>query len=314
MAPAALLTIALSAGAAEPAATPEVIPCTETPTGMACVAGGWFVRGANDDRHECKQRFGDALRQRPNARPAAKVWLQTFFIDTHEVTFAEFATCIKAKACDLRPEDGGWGPRYTDFSRPRQSITGVNWFQSQQFCRWRNKALPTEAQWEKAARGADGELYPWGSAPASCSVAVIKDPQRGRSCGVKKKGSASTGRVLEVGSKPPGRYGLYDMIGNVEEWVADWYSDDYAACGDACLGIDPNGPCAGAEHCPDHRFKVVRGGSWYWDASHGTSIHRRPHYPDNRAPKHFHHFGFRCAADPEKARATRAGAVGAPAE
>ena len=305
---AALLMLGIFVGAAEATPIPEVIGCAPSPEGMACVPGGWFIRGADDDTHVCKQRFGAALRKRPNARPAAKVWLQTFYIDTHEVTFAEYAACIRAKTCDLRPEDGRWGPLYSDFNRPRQSITGANWFQARQYCRSLGKELPTEAQWEKAARGADGELYPWGSAPPTCAVAVIKDPKRGRSCGVKKRGTASTGRVLEVGGKPAGRYGLYDMIGNVEEWVADWYSDDYAACGDACAGVDPKGPCAGADECPKHRFKVVRGGSWYWDASHGTGIHRRPHFPDNRAPKRFHHFGFRCAAGANEARAIRAGA------
>lgn len=284
-------------------ALPEVIPCAPAPEGMACVEGGWFIRGVDDDGHVCQQRFGKVLRQRPNARPATRVWLQTFYMDTHEVTHEAYAACIKAKGCDRRSEDGGWGPRYTDFDRPRQPITGVSWYQAEQYCRWRGKGLPTEAQWEKAARGPAGELFPWGDAPVTCERAVIKDPRLGRSCGVKKRGSAKTGRVLEVGSKPAGRYGLFDMIGNVEEWVFDWYSDDWEACGEACLGVNPKGPCAGADPCAGHTFKVVRGGSWYWGAEHGTSVHRRPHYPHNEPPERFHHFGFRCAASVEPSRA-----------
>ncbi len=288
---AAISLIVIGAGAPPP---PPVVACGTPPTKMACVPGGWFVRGKDDDAHVCEQRFGK-LKKHPNAKPAAKVWLQTYYLDTYEVTYADYAACIAAKGCTKRPEDGGWGPRYTDFSRPEQPITGVSWYQAEEYCRWRGKVLPTEAQWEKAARGPDGEAAPWGNAPTTCERAVIKDPKLGRSCGVEKRGSADKGRVLAVGSRPPGRYGIYDLIGNVEEWVSDWYSNDYAECGEACLGIDPQGPCAGAKTCPNHPFKVVRGGSWYWEAEHGTSWHRRPHLPENPPPKHFHHFGFRCA-------------------
>lgn len=287
-----LLAISLSilVAAADP---PPVLPCGEPPPGMSCVPGGYFERGLDDDRHACKQRFG-ANDERPNARPAARVWVQSFYIDRTEVTYEAYASCIRAKKCSPRPEDGRFGPRYTDFDRPDQPITGVNWYQAREYCKAHGKTLPTEAQWEKAARGPDGERFPWGDEPVSCAHAVIKDDS-GRSCGVKKRGTASIGRVLEVGSKGAKRYGVSDLIGNVEEWVADWYSDDYEECGESCAGIEPRGPCDGAEECPGHRFKIVRGGSWYYDAGHATSWHRRPHFPDNRAPDRFHHFGFRCA-------------------
>ena len=88
------------------------------------------------------------------------------------------------------------------------------------------------------------------------------------------------------------------MMGNSWEWVLDWYSKSYADCGEACEGIDPKGPCDGAERCPRHYMKVVRGGSWYWDASRATGVFRRPHFPANEP---FHHFGFRCAASVEQA-------------
>jgi formylglycine-generating enzyme required for sulfatase activity len=95
------------------------------------------------------------------------------------------------------------------------------------------------------------------------------------------------------------------MMGNAWEWVHDWASDSYAACGDACAGIDPRGPCDGAEECPGHDQRVVRGGSWYWPAEYATGTHRRTHFPINEI-SNFHHFGFRCAASVEQARAMRA--------
>lgn len=264
-----------------PAAAVEVapdgtrgLPCPDAPPpGMACVPAGPFIRG--DDQGP------------PNARPAATIWLQTFLMDLHEVTYAEYKACERARRCPRS------GPAYSDFDRPRQPINGISWHDAVAYCAAQGKRLPSEAQWEKAARGPDGARFPWGDEPATCERAILKD-ERGRGCGVKKLGDKpETGRPWEVGSRPPGRYGLYDMSGNSWEWVADWYASSYAACGDACLGVDPRGPCGGADACPGHRRKIVRGGSWYWDASYATATWRRAHVPDNRP---FHHFGFRCAA------------------
>jgi formylglycine-generating enzyme len=257
-----------------------MVPCGRAPLGMACVEGGPFVRGTDD---------GPA-----NARPAARVWVQTFYMDLHEVTYAEYKACQQAKQCPRG------GPLYNDFSRPRQPIVGPTWHGAVAYCAWRGKHLPTEAQWEKAARGPDGALHPWGDEPATCERAVIKD-HRGRSCGVRKRKEApEKGRTFEVGSRPAGVYGLHDMIGNAWEWVADWAAPSYAQCGDACLGTDPRGPCDGADACPGYTQKVVRGGSWYWDRTHATGVVRRFHVPDNDP---FHHFGFRCAASVEQAEA-----------
>ena len=100
------------------------------------------------------------------------------------------------------------------------------------------------------------------------------------------------------------------MSGNSWEWVADWFSRSYAECGADCEGVDPLGPCARrdepgrpgevASACPGKTRKIVRGGSWYWDASYATGVWRRPHFPKNQP---FHHFGFRCAASPAEAAA-----------
>jgi formylglycine-generating enzyme required for sulfatase activity len=114
------------------------------------------------------------------------------------------------------------------------------------------------------------------------------------------------GRTFEVGSRPAGRYGLFDMAGNAWEWVHDWMSPSYAACGADCAGVEPKGPCGGAEPCAGHRERIVKGGSWYWDAKRAMSYYRRSHDPKNELSD-FHHFGFRCAASVEEARALTAG-------
>lgn len=256
------------------------LPCDVSVLDMVCIPGGPTPRGWDEGPS--------------NARPAATVWLQTYFIDRYEVTYAEYEACEKAGECPRS------GPRYTDFDHPRMPIQGVSWHDAVRYCEVQGKQLPTEAQWEKAARGPDGELWPWGDEPATCERAIIRD-ESGRSCGLKKAISKpETGRPWDVGSRPPGPNGLYDMIGNSWEWVADWYSRSYEDCGEACLGVDPQGPCDGAETCPGHAHKIVRGGSWYWDETRATAAYRRAHVPSNRP---FHHFGFRCAATVEQAKA-----------
>jgi formylglycine-generating enzyme required for sulfatase activity len=254
---------------------------------MACIPGGWFLRGTDDGPKD--------------TRPAAKVWLQTFYMDVYEVTNRRWEACQKAGEC-------GYGkPYYNDYSRPEQPIVGVSWYAAVQYCEAKGGHLPTEAEWEKAARGPGGALHPWGDEPATCERAVIRDAT-GRSCGTPKakgRGAPEKGRTFVVGTRPAGVYGLHDMSGNSWEWVADWYTKSYAACGEDCLGEDPRGPCGGKEPCKRYRRRIVRGGSWYWVASYATSVWRRYHVPGN---KPFHHFGFRCAASAEEAGSM----VGAP--
>ena len=282
--------------AAEPEPEPEppklpdgtlIVPCAEPPPGMACIPGGPFIRGTDEE-------------EPANARPQATVWLQTFYMDLNEVTYAEYKRCEKERRCDKA------GPNYLDFDHPNMPIQGVSWYDSRKYCEVHGKDLPTEAQWEKAARGPDGNVYSWGNEPVTCERAIIMD-DKGRSCGLKKgKSKPETGRPWDVGSRPPGVYGLYDMMGNSWEWVIDWYSPSYEECGAECEGVDPRGPCGGAEPCPKHYMRVVRGGSWYWDATRATGIFRRPHFPLNEP---FHHFGFRCMASVEQAEALRAAAA-----
>lgn len=271
-----------------------IAPCLSGIEGMSCIPGGQFVRGSDNDPHvKCKQSSYNK-KGVVNTNPASQVWMQTFYMDKTEVTTEAYKACVKAKKC---PKSG---PKYIDFDRAKQPITGISWYEADTFCKAQGKHLPSEAEWEMAARGTAGDIYPWGNDAATCDNSVIMDDKKGRSCGTTKRGkNPEKGRVLEVCSRGASRYGLCDMIGNAEEWVADWYTASYEACGADCAGPNPKGPCAGSadEKCGKLRYKVVRGGSWYWPAEHATGIHRRSHVPSNDP---YHHFGFRCAATQEE--------------
>lgn len=273
-----LIALTLLLGLMSPTSAPtSPAPCAASPAGMSCVPGGPFQRGSKRER---------------SARPQEEVTVSTFYMDIDEVTNADYKRCVEAKRCVKA------GPKYADFGRALQPINGVSWYHAVAYCEAQGKHLPTEAEWEKAARGADARRFPWGNEDATCERAVIKD-KRGRSCGVRKSVGIKpeTGRVWLVGKKPAALHGLRDMAGNSYEWVYDWFSESYAECGDACRGIDPKGPCGGAQPCKGHHERVVRGGSWYWPAEHATTYHRRAHVPSNNP---FHHFGFRCAASIEE--------------
>ncbi len=258
-------------------ALPAVADCGEVPSGMACVPGGFFVRGSDD---------GPA-----DSRPASKVWVQTFLMDIDEVTVRDFFACVKSRKCPKA------GPLYRGFSEPDMPINGISWFDADNYCKVRGKRLPTEAEWEKAARGVDGRTWPWGDSKATCDLAIIED-ESGKGCGRKKPGDhPEKGRPWAVGSRPATQYGLRDMAGNSYEWVADWYSPSWGECGSECSGVDPKGPCGGAAKCPGHKRKSVRGGSWYWPSENARTFHRRSYIPSNKPA---HHFGFRCASSVSK--------------
>ena len=247
---------------APPDAAVAFLPCAEPPAGMACIPGGPFVRGADD---------GEA-----DERPRDEAVVSTFFIDLYEATNEEFEACVAAGAC-RRPMP------YREFRQPRQPIVAVDWFNARSYCQWVGKRLPTEAEWEKAARGTQGRIYPWGDEPPTCEAAQYK--------------GCRPETTLPVGSFPAGSYGLFDMAGNSYEWVADWYTKCYSGCDDACgadcEGLDPRGPCGGADDCPGRHFRILKGGSWYWPAERLRASDRRPMKPDSGV----HRLGFRCAAE-----------------
>lgn len=261
--------------------------CLNSFPGMSCIPAGEFIRGSN--KHGADER------------PEAKVYVSEFYMDINEVTNEEFNKCLaegKCKECLKNKTCTYVGAKYGKrYQGPKQPVSGISWFTAKEYCEWAGKRLPTEAEWEKAARGTDGDIYPWGNEEADCTRAIIMDRQGRKGCAPKKLSPDWHMPTQNVGSRPAGKYGLYDMAGNSWEWVSDWYAP-YAKCGDSCQGRDPKGPCGGADKCPGYTHKVLKSGSWWWSAYYARSSNRRHNDPGFK--EQYHHFGFRCAKDPQK--------------
>ena len=247
------------------------VPCgKDAPPGMVCIPGGPFYRG-ND--HGGK----------PDERPKMRITVSPFFMDTVEVTNDQYFRCVELGKCEPPIKYFGM------YVKPKQPVVAVSWYQAYDFCHYANKRLPTEAEWEKAARGPEGDAYPWGNEPPSCKIAVYEEPLGAKGCG--------TGTTSEVATHGAFRYGLYDMAGNSWEWVNDWKTDCYHGCakecGAACDGPDPLGPCGGGpKYCKGFSEKLLKGGSWYFTGDRMRGAERRGVPPSNRGP---HRLGFRCA-------------------
>ena len=175
--------------------------------------------------------------------------------------------------------DGGYCEKtscddYRDSQKSNHPVVCVNWNQAKAYCQWAGGRLPTEAQWEKAARGTDERKYPWGDGLPTCAIANYygKDNYK----------AACVGDTTEVGSYPSGvsPYGMLDMSGNVWEWVNDWYGENYYQ---SSPQKNPPGPGSGT-------FRVKRGGSWIYGSRFVRASYRGWYLPVIRN----NYSGFRC--------------------
>src|SRR5262245_47249437 len=199
-------------------------PCVGDCSEMVLVSAGPFMMGCNaltEGTATCTARAtADEL-------PLRAVYLDGFLIDKHELSRSKYKRCVDAKACTANGDD------------PADELpVAVNWAQAAAYCKWAGKRLPTEAEWEKTARGPDGRLFPWGNAAPRCELAQY---------------SHCSGGYVAVDSLPRGAspYGALNMAGNISEWVADQYRADYYA---TSAPSNPPGPT-------DGEGMVLRGGN-----------------------------------------------------
>ena len=289
---------------------PTTVPTNEIPEILklirsltVSVPGGTFTMGTTAGEvaqavDECINRDGGSCQasDAEDSAPAHEVRVDSFLIETTEVTFAQFVSFLTASGPDshknacpgffcIQTQNESLdapiifdGANYSiNEGLAQHPVYGINWYGARAYCEAVGRRLPTEAEWERAARADDDRTYPWGNrwdyALAKTNRPLDTPP-----------GS------FQVGSLPLGAslYGAYDMAGNVAEWVSDWYSERYYA-EQVALGIsvNPSGPITGLQ-------KVLRGGSWDSTPFFSRSLHRQATDPKN----FLRWIGFRCVEDP----------------
>jgi eukaryotic-like serine/threonine-protein kinase len=218
---------------------------------MVPIPGGEFLMGS------------DAPDSHADERPPARIMVNDFLIDHVEVTNRRYRMCVEADVCSPP-----LGPAYDAVVRLDHPVALVSWRQATEYCRWAGKRLPTEAEWEKAARGVDGRRYPWGDRFEAGRL------NAGHSAG-----------LVAVGNFPEGAspYGVLDMAGNVWEWTSSLYRPY------------PYDAADGRED-PDARgARVNRGGSWYYGAAYVRTVYRAT---ADHQYRRIADLGFRCARSP----------------
>lgn len=221
----------------------------DIPPGMAAVPAGWFWMGQDDGP--------------VSSRPQRKVYLDGYYIDLTEATRADFTGFIEAGGLP----NSSWDAAQLR-ADPDLPVTGVLWDEAAAYCQWAGKRLPTEAEWEKAARGTGRRIYPWGSRWVKSRANTL---ERG------------IGGVVPVGSYPNGAspYGALDMIGNAAEWVADTFDSRYYT---HAPDHNPPGPSIVTDH-------VLRGGSYASAREHAAVYFRDSSHSARPNPR----VGMRCA-------------------
>lgn len=223
---------------------------------MVIIPGGIFIMGDSTE--------GDHF-------PPHEVSIDSFYVDKYEVTNAQYYNYCQETEADL-PEFWGMTEFHSGMNFPNNPVTGISWSEANKYAEWAGKRLLTEAEWEYAARGGlIGKKYPFGdeidSTLANCTFYGI------------------TKGIVPVGSYASNQFGLFDMAGNVTEWVSDYYSASYYS---SSPFENPTGP-------EDGKFKIIRGGGWH----SGPYCNRV--YFRNALPPNWRDFniGFRCAKDVE---------------
>lgn len=230
---------------------------------MVYVPAGEFWMGCNSSvDSECEN----------DEKPYHKVYLDEFYIDKYEVTNEQYNQCVSAGPCSPPKHD------IKKYLAPNLPVACVTWHQANMYCKWAGKRLPTEAEWEKAARGTDGRIYPWGEGIDCTRVNHRKCPEGGIFM-----------KTKPVGAYPSGAspYGAMDMVGNVWEWCSDWYDKEYYRNSPS---RNPKGPASG-------KYRVLRGGSSGNLPSH-LRVSVRYKKPPNPWSTGCLGWGFRCAKTP----------------
>ncbi len=267
-------TIAAATWTATPTTMPTATP-TATPTAMpiTTLAPGATQVSAADGMMMVYVPAGDfsmgSLVGTADEQPVHTVYLDAYWMDRTEVTNEMYNLCVQAGAC-LRPlkfHSNTHSGYYFDAQYANYPVIALKWSSAETYCAWAGRRLPTEAEWEKAARGTDGRTYPWGNGSPSSGLLNFNNPA----------GDTEDVESYAFGASP---YGALNMAGNVTEWVADWYAADYYG---SSPSSNPTGPALGD-------YRVLRGGSWYSNEYLVRSADRHWIEPDSREIT----IGFRC--------------------